>query len=108
MWGKDDISQQEYSPPPPAKPVFTAEQARLAAEKYHAVGGDLYNRITLKIMKEIEDTARRGGRALYITKFFDQLDFTDRKAVEQHLKAVGYEVESTSDQRDGDFHQVTW
>lgn len=109
MWSKDDISQGDPLPMKRPEPILTADQARKIAEQYHAVGGDLYNRVTLKIMKEIADTARRGGRALFITKFFNEVDYADRLAIEQHLKLTGYEIEMFSDQRDQETsYKVVW
>jgi hypothetical protein len=108
MWSKDDVSQASYTPPA-KESIFTADQARQAAENYHGVGGDLYNRVTLKIMKEIADAARRGGRALYITKFYNDLDYASQLAVSKHLESAGYEVDTLSDQRDCETsHKVVW
>ena len=87
--------------------VFTAADAKKAVEEFESLQGELFKKVTAKILKEVEDAARLGKRSLYIDHL---VNFTNREAIKKQLEQLGYTFSHYSGRGmgDGDTTTVSW
>jgi hypothetical protein len=80
---------------------LTAKAARVAAEATQCIDGEYMRADTDRIIGEIHKLAMKG-------EFMMVASFALHKVIVKRLEHIGYTVEITSDQRDGDWTTITW
>jgi hypothetical protein len=77
--------------------VISASEARKISEDVSS--NELKSQLE-DIERRIKIAADKGNSSCYIN--------TPHKSVKERLELLGYTIKSTHDQRDGDFHTVSW
>ncbi len=83
------------------------EARKLLEEALTSQEGEVGKRLEQCYMA-ISACAKSGDSSIYVDKFMQGLNSSQKTAFVNRLKAEGYEIKYFSDHRDGDYHTCSW
>ena len=83
------------------------EARKITADALTSQEGEVGKRLG-QCYEEIAKCAKNGESSMYVNKFMQGLNSSQKTAFVNRLKAEGYEVEYSSDQRDCDYYACNW
>lgn len=84
--------------------TFTAASARALVEKAESINSEYARQHTQAVLDLIQREASSANRSLCTSS----IPYKYKDVIERRLKALGFTIVYTSDQRDGSYHTITW